>query len=145
MGYSQARGICKDRCKPLLSPGVKAKDAGAQIFGHNVSDLQSNVVVNDGAITGTLKYVTQGALPDHWGPGNFLALDFLNNDPSVTSISVGLDPSTSGMDPVELDSDMDAAMQITDKDSQKLLVISTDGTVTRTDRYDLSGLTVEGA
>ena len=43
------------------------------------------------------------------------------------------------------DDDMDAAMQITNKDSQKLVVISTDGTVTRTDSYDLSGLTVEGA
>lgn len=101
--------------------------------------------MNDGAITGTLKYVTEGALPEHWGAGNFLALDFLNNDPSVTSIRVGLSPSASGMEPVELDDDMDAAMQITDKDSQKLVVISTDGTVTRTDSYDLSGLTVEGA
>lgn len=114
------------------------------MFGTLVSDMQTGVEVSNGSITGTLKYLSEGALPEYWGAGNFLALKFTNNDESITSIRVGLSPSASGMDPVELDADMNGAFQITDKDTQKLVVISESADYTRTDEYDLSGLTLEG-
>ena len=106
--------------------------------------MQTDVTVSGGAITGTLKYLSEGALPEYWGEGNFLALKFTNNDESITSIKVGLVPSASGMDPVELDEDMNGAFQINDKDNQKFIVISESDEYTKTDVYDLSGLTLEG-
>lgn len=106
-----------------------------------MSDLQSNITINNGVISGNLAYVSEGALPDYWGAGHFLALKFTKNDPDVTSIKVGLEPSKSGMAPVELDEDMNAAFQITST-SQKLKVIQSDGTHTQTQVYSLSGLTL---
>lgn len=126
-----------------MSPTVEAEDGGTEVFGHTVSDLQSDVSVSGKAITGDLKYATEGALPDHWGAGNFLVLKFANNDPSVTSIKVGLQPSASGMELQELDEDMNAAMKISDKDEQKLVVVSSSATKTMTEYYDLSGLELE--
>ena len=128
----------------MIGPTVEAEDSGTEMFGTLVSDMQTGVEVTGNAITGTLKYLSEGALPEYWGAGNFLALKFTNNDESVTSIKVGLVPSASGMDPVELDADMNGAFQITDKDTQKLVVISESADYTRTDEYDLSGLTLEG-
>ncbi len=128
-----------------MSPTVEAEDGGTEMFGTLVSDMQTGVTVTGKKkITGTLKYLTEGALPEYWGAGNFLALKFTNNDESVTSIKVGLRPSESGMDPVELDEDMNGAFQINDKDNQKLIVISESADYTKTDVYDLSGLTLEG-
>ena len=113
------------------------------MFGTLVSDMQENVTVNKGKIKGTLKKLTSGQLVTDWGEGYFLSLKYTNNDASVTSIKVGLNPSASQMEPQELDNDMNSVMKITDKDEQKLLVISSDGTVTRTDTYDLSELVLE--
>ena len=123
---------------------MEAEDSGTELFGTLVSDMQTGVTVSSGAIAGTLKYLSEGALPEYWGAGNFLALKFTNNDESITSIKVGLVPSESGMDPVELDEDMNGAFQINDKDNQKLVVISESEEYTKTDVYDLSGLTLEG-
>ena len=123
---------------------MEAEDSGTELFGTLVSDMQTGVTVSGGAIAGTLKYLSEGALPEYWGAGNFLALKFTNNDESITSIKVGLVPSESGMDPVELDEDMNGAFQINDKDNQKLVVISESEEYTKTDVYDLSGLTLEG-
>ena len=47
------------------------------------------------------------------------------------------------MEPQELDEDMNAAMKISDKDEQKLVVISSSATKTMTEYYDLSGLELE--
>ena len=109
-----------------------------------MSDLQSNIAVTNNVISGDLAYVSEGALPDYWGAGNFLALKFTKNDESVTSVKIQLDPSASGMEPVELDEDMNAALQITST-SQKLKVIQSDGEHTQTQVYSLSGLTLESA
>ena len=124
---------------------MEAEDSGTEIFGTLVSDMQTDVTVTGKKIDGTLKYLTEGALPDYWGAGNFLALKFTNNDEAVTSIKVGLVPSESGMEPVELDEDMNGVFQINDKDNQKLVVISESADHTKTDFYDLSGLELEGA
>ena len=114
------------------------------MFGHTVSDLQSDVAVTGNKITGTLKYTDTGALPDYWGAGYFLALKFSNADPHAESLKVGLDPSE-GSGLVELDEDMNAVMKITDKDEQKFVTLVSDGptgNATRTE-YDLSELVLQ--
>lgn len=114
------------------------------MFGHTVSDLQSDVAVTGNKITGTLKYTDTGELPEYWGAGYFLALKFSNADPHAESLKVGLDPSE-GSGLVELDEDMNAVMKITDKDEQKFVTLVSDGptgNATRTE-YDLSELVLQ--
>ena len=113
------------------------------MWGTLVSSMQDDVTISGGKIKGTLKKLTSGQLVTDWGEGYFLALKFANNDATVTSIKVGLDPSASHMEPQELDEDMNGVFKISDKDTQKFKVISSNGTITRTDIYDLSELVME--
>ncbi len=105
---------------------------------------ESDVAVSGKKITGTLKYLSTGPIAGFWGAGNFLALKFSDVDPKATSIKVGLNPSE-GSGLVELlgDPDMNGVFKITDKTTQKFRVVITDGHVTKTTDYDLSGLTLE--
>ena len=85
--------------------------------------------------------MSSGALANDWGAGNFIALKFATSDTSITSIKVGMEPSvSSGL--VELDEDMEAVIKVTDKDTQKLVVVKSDGAREIKETYDLSGLTV---
>jgi len=121
---------------------VASEDGDTVIFGHTVSDLQENVEVQSDSIVGTLKYTSTGALPATWGAGYFLVLKFSDPDASATSVKVGLDPSvSSGL--VELDEDMNASFKITDKENQVLKVVSTDGTRSTVQNFDLSKLVLE--
>ena len=128
----------------LVPLTVAGKQASATIFGHTVSDLQSGITVANGKISGTLKHVTEGSLPDVWGAGNFLALDFSQPDSNASAHFVGLSPSQ-GSGIVQLDSDMDASFKIVDPKKQKLLVISSNEVGSSTTVYDLSGLVLEEA
>lgn len=103
-----------------------------------------NITGND--ITGTLKYVSTGALASDWGVGNFLTLKFSNIDTDATSVLVGLTPSV-GSGLVELlgDPDMNGVFKVTDKDVQKLVVMSRCDGFAKVDYYDLSGLTCQTA
>lgn len=124
---------------------VKAESQSTQIYDTAVSDIQdSDVAVNGNKIVGTLKYLEDGPIAGYWGAGNFLALKFSDVDPRATSIKVGLNPSE-GSGLVELlgDPDMNGVFKITDKTTQKFRVVITDGHVTKTTDYDLSGLTLE--
>lgn len=114
------------------------------MWGHTVSSLQSGISVANGAITGTLKYVSSGALANDWGAGNFLALKFTNIDTDATSVLVGLEPSEgSGLVELINDPDKNGVFKITDKTKQKLVVMSRCATHAVIDRYDLSGLTLQ--
>lgn len=111
-------------------------------WGTTVSTMQTGVTVANGAITGTLHKLTSGSLVDVWGAGYFLALKFTKDNANATSIKVGLRPSvSSGL--VELDADMDGVFKITDKDNQVFVIQCSDGEVTYTKTYDLSGLTLD--
>ena len=115
------------------------------LYEHSVSDLQSNVVITGNKATGTLKYVSTGALPDYWGPGNFLALKWSVPE-DATSLLVGLVPSEgSGLVEAIDDTDRNGVFKITDKDVQivRLVVTTPEGTTT-TD-VDISGLVCEDA
>lgn len=116
--------------------------------------MQSGVEVANGKITGTLKFI-EGGLAQSGplaGDGYFLALKFLTKNiggwDAYTSVKVALDPSASGMQPVEIltDPDKNGVFKIKDDLSQSFKVISTfevDGDpVTKTDTYDLSELTL---
>ena len=97
------------------------------------------------AITGTLLPQTDGtkALVHDWGEGYFLALKFSDFSTGLTyaDVQVGLDPSE-GSGLVTLDNDCNGVFKITNKDTQKLKVVQTDGTWTKTQVFDLSGLTL---
>ena len=119
------------------------------MFGTQVKDIQTGVTVANGAITGTLKYLSTGALATDWGAGNFLAVKFTNIDSDATSVLVGLEPSAGG-GLVELinDPDKNGVFKITDKNTQKLKIVQSakgsDGsTYTNVQTFDLSGLTCE--
>lgn len=112
-----------------------------------MSDLQSDVAIANGNITGTLRHVDSGALARDWGPGNFIALAFAPSeaDTTATTYKVGVIPSE-GSGLVELDSDMDAVLKVTDKDAQRLVVVTSDGSGHETTQtYGLTGLTCEVA
>ena len=116
-----------------------AASAAGPYWGHTVASLQENVAVEDGAVEGTLKYVSEGSLPTTWGPGNFIALAFSGADSTATKHRVGVKPSM-GSGIGTLDSDMDAVIKITDPILQNLIVESTDGKRVHRAVYDLSKL-----
>ena len=63
----------------------------------------------------------------------------------VTSLKVGITPSTIGKDPVECidDTDRNGVFRVTDPKNQKIVVIQSDGTHTNIQYFDLSGLVLE--
>ena len=111
-----------------------------------VSDMQENIVVGEDKITGTLKFIKGGIAPSGIlaGDGYFMALKFSDVDASATSKKVGLVPSA-GSGLVELDSDMNAFMKISDINSQIFEVVITDGTRSGVQKFDLSGLELKRA
>lgn len=130
----------------MSSVTVEAESGSTTVFGTDVSDIQSNVSVSGDKITGTLKYLAEGELPTTWGAGNFLVLKFSDFDADAEKVLVGLEPSYGGgLVDILPDPDKNGAFKITDKDHQKFVVKSIDGDRTRTQYYDLSGLTVQGA
>lgn len=107
--------------------------------------MQSNIAVADGKITGTLKYLSSGSLPDVWGAGNFIALKFSDFSEGLTyeNVKVGLNPSvSSGL--VTLDNDKNGVFKITDK-TQQLMVVQEKNGSRHIQFFDLTGLTLEGA
>ena len=122
---------------------VAAEDGETVIFGHTVSTLQTDVVVANGAITGTLHKVNSGALKRDWGAGYFLAVKFTSIDADATSVLVGLQPSEgSGLVELINDPDKNGVFKITDKDKQKLVVMQKCSGFNLIQKYDLSGLTM---
>ena len=129
----------------VVNPVVEPVADGVTLFGSLVSAMQSDIRIAGGKIVGTLKFI-EGGLAESGplaGDGNFLALQFLNIDSRATSVRVGLQPSEStGLVELIDDPDKNGVFKITDKNTQKFMVVSSDGTHTSTTEYDLSGLTV---
>lgn len=144
-----ANGAVSDAFSHTYTIGTEAVvvEAEAQAteldFGEKVlvSTLQEDdVVVANGKIEGTLKYVEEGVLADYWGPGCFLALKF-TLPAEATSVRVGLTHSRgSGLVEIIEDPDKNGAFKISDKDEQKFIVVATDGEVVVEQLYDLSDL-----
>lgn len=125
---------------------VQAEKGTVELFGSKVSAMQTGIVVADNAISGTLKFIQGGlaAAGPLAGDGNFLALKFVDEN-EADSIKVGLVPSLSNMQLVELDSDMNGVFKITGEingTQQVLKVVTTKNGVSKTQTFDLSGLTL---
>ena len=114
------------------------------MFGTKVSDMQSRVKIKGNSITGTLKYLDSGSLVDTYGAGNFIALKFSDIDENATSVKVGLEPSKgTGLVEIINDPDKNGAFKVTDKFEQNFKVVTTDGTKTTTQLFDLAQLNVQ--
>lgn len=130
--------------EPFSRVTTEAEAPTTTMFDTLVSDMQTGVAVDGKKIVGTLKYLDTGALPAHWGEGNFLALKFTDLDPKATSVKVGLEPSEgSGLVEIIDDPDKNGAFKITNKDTQKFVVVSSDGEKELKQTYDLTGLICE--
>lgn len=102
------------------------EDPTTTLFGKNVSDLQSNLIINEDSIAGTLKYVTgyTGYSGDpELQKGNFLALKFSAPDSATTTVELLGGHSA----PVTLDSDMNAVFRIENRNQKVKVVSAVDG------------------
>ena len=111
--------------------------------------MQTNLVVDNtnGTISGTLKFIEGGLSPAGplAGDGYFMALNMYDNTyTGLTSVKVGLAPSE-GTGLVELidDPDKNMVIKVTNKNKQRFMIQQTNGTKTKTQSYDLSGLKLE--
>ena len=115
-----------------------------ELFGTKVSNLQSRVKIQGDSITGTLKYLDTGAIAEYWGAGNFLALKFTDIPETATSCKVGLAPSEgSGLVEIINDPDKNGVFKVTNKNTQNFKIVTTDGTKTTTQIFDLQQLTCQ--
>lgn len=125
---------------------VQPEKGSTEYLGVKASQMQSGIVVADGAITGTLKYIENGIAPSGplAGSGNFMFLKFV--DPNgADDIKVGLDP-TAGTGLVSLDPDMNCVFKVAGEiegEPQVLKVVTTKGGIVKTQTFDLSGLVLE--
>lgn len=130
--------------KATISP----EDQGKSVFEVAVSDIQgSDLTVSGGAVTGTSKWLAgPNGITAKWGAGNFIVLKWSDIDPKATSIKVGLEPSAgAGMVECYEDLDRNGIFKITNKNIQKFKLIVSDGTHSRVQYLDLSGLTLQQA
>ena len=114
------------------------------LFGTKVSNMQSKIKIEGDAITGTLKYLDTGSLVETYGAGNFIALKFSDIPETATSVKVGMEPSE-GTGLVELinDPDKNGVFKVTNRFTQNFKIVTTDGTKTTTQIFDLARLNVE--
>ena len=129
-----------------LTVEAETDEAGELFGGKTASDLQEDITVEGRQISGSLKFI-EGGLAETGplaGDGYFLALKFTDND-EADSKKVGLEPSTSGMAPVELDEDMNGVFKITDQNEQKFITIVEKDGKTERKAYSLSGLVFQPA
>ena len=126
-----------------MSLSVKPEDGEAVLFGKAVNELQSDVVVADDEVTGTLKYVNgyvDFSSNTSEQEGNYLALK-IEAEPAEAETVVELVGGTKG--PVALDDDMNIVLLIKNKDTQSIKVTTTHNRESVTKTYGLSGLTLE--
>lgn len=126
-----------------MSLSVKPEDGEAVLFGKTVNELQSDVVVSDDEVTGTMKYVdgyVDFSSNVSEQSGNYLALK-IEAEPAEAETVVELVGGTKG--PVTLDDDMNIVLLIKNKDTQSIKVTTTHNEESVTKTYGLSGLTLE--
>ena len=126
-----------------MSLSVKPEDGEAVLFGKAVNELQSDVVVADDEVTGTLKYVNgyvDFSSNTSEQEGNYLALKIEAESAEAETV-VELVGGTKG--PVALDDDMNIVLLIKNKDTQSIKVTTTHNEESITKTYGLSGLTLE--
>lgn len=123
---------------------VAPKAADDTIYGYTVSDLQTDVVLRGDTFYGTLKYVSEGELAEYWGAGNFLAVDYSDENSTGATYKTGY-YHTQGSGFVDLTVPDDGAGKVTDPKNQELYVFKTVNGVEHIQRFKLSGLVLEKA
>ena len=103
--------------------------------------MQTGITITGNAITGTLKYLSSGAIAQDWGAGHFICLKVSDADPSK-SVKIGLNPSA-GTGLLQIDNDKNGVFKVTDKDTQRFAVLQNESGNTLLQQFDLSGLTLE--
>lgn len=131
-------------CKPFLSLSIDADiSADTDLLGKSVTDLQENIEISNGEITGTLKYVTGYtgfSSKTAERKGNYLALHV--DTPDDAEATVELIGGTVGK-PVTLDADRLIVLRITDPATQSIEVVTTLGGESVTQTYSISNLVLE--
>lgn len=127
---------------PSLNIEVAAVADDVDLLGKTAGDLQEDVEVNSNAITGTLKYVTgytgfSGNVSEQ--SGNYLAIKVTAL--AGATITVELVGGTVGH-PVTLDEDGMIVIRITNLETQSITVVATSGTISETQSFSISGLTL---
>lgn len=127
---------------PTLEIVVTAVTGDVDLLGLTPDDLQENIEISDGAISGTLKYVTDytgfsGDVAEQ--SGNYLAIKVTAVEDAT--ITVELINGTVGH-PVTLDSDGMIVLKIADVDTQSIEVIATKGNISEKQSFTISGLTL---
>ena len=125
-----------------LTLSVEGADPEDEYLGKAVSDLQSNINVNDDYISGTLHYVdnyTGFSDVVREQSGNYIALSFEAETGSTTTVE--LVGSKAG--PVTLDSDMTWVGRITNPETQTIRVITTKNGAKVTKVFGLNRLVCE--
>ena len=108
------------------------------LFGKDPSDLQSNIVIGEDSISGTLKYIADysSAFGGDLAHGNYIALHAEVPDVEDVTITVKV------TNPVTLDEDGNMVLRIADKDTQTITITaSKDGYEDVVKVYGLTGLT----
>ena len=113
-----------------------------------MSDLQTGVSISNNSASGTLNYVSdyEGFSSDtELQSGNYIALHWSDPDASITSLKVGVVPSSIGAELVECinDTDRNGVFRITNKNSQVIRLVQSDGENAHTQDISLTGLTLE--
>lgn len=126
--------------------GLDTKTVGlsgdVDLLGKTADDLQEDVEVANGAITGTLNYVTgytgfSGDVAEQ--SGNYLALKVTAIEGAT--ITVELINGTVGH-PVTLDEDGMIVLRIANKSTQSVEVVATKDSLSEVQRFSLTGLTL---
>ena len=126
--------------------GLNTKTVGlsgdVDLLGKTADDLQEDVEVANGAITGTLNYVTgytgfSGDVAEQ--SGNYLALKVTAIEGAT--ITVELINGTAGH-PVTLDEDGMIVLRIANKSTQSVEVVATKDSLSEVQRFSLTGLTL---
>ena len=110
--------------------------------------MQSGVTISNNAVTaGTLAYVndyTGFSSDTDLQKGNYLALHWSNPDSKITSLKVGLVPSSIGMDLVEVidDPDRNGVFRVTNENTQVFKIVQADGVHTHEQSISLRGITL---
>lgn len=130
---------------PFTGPVFGFEEGNTTLFDVKASLMQEGLAVENGKVTGTLKYLgTSNAITDVWGKGNFIPFKLTSDDWSkYKSVKVGVVPSAgSGLVEIKDDPQHNGTVKITDKNIQrfKVIAVSADGKKIHTQWFDLSGL-----
>lgn len=116
-------------------------------LGKTISSVQEDVVFADGAVTGTLAYISGWSAysaDPKYNTGNFLCFKVSTTEDSPTysiRLNNNIDPTKTGK--WVSDADGEFIIQVSDKDEQSLDVKVESGTKCASRHYELSGLTCE--